>query len=146
VPVIVVGADTGVGREIVEGLVGPGREVRAFVTDPSVAAELRGAGVKVALGDVSDPSHVEAASMHCFTAVLVTEAAGDGRERAFAETVDQVIVGWVTAMTSAKVTRVIWVGDDEGLPAPTAESTRVSPSHPRLVEEIVALDNARTLT
>jgi uncharacterized protein YbjT (DUF2867 family) len=146
VPVIVVGADTGVGREIVGGLVGPGREVRAFVSDPVVAAELRGAGVKVALGDVSDPSHVEAASMHCFTAVLVTEAAYDDRERAFADEPGQTLQGWATAVTSTKVTRVIWVGDDEGLPAPSAESTRVSPSHPRLVEEIVALDNARTLT
>jgi hypothetical protein len=126
-------------------LVGPGREVRAFVTDPEVAGRIRGSGAKVALGDLSDSSHVEAACMHCFTAVLVTEAARDQRERAFAEEADQVLQGWAGAVAAAGVTRVIWVGDDEGLPATPAESARVSPSDPELVDKIVALDNARTL-
>ncbi len=58
-PVIVVGADTPQGRAVVEGLVEPGREVRAFVSDPIVGAELRDMGVKVALGDVSDDSHIQ---------------------------------------------------------------------------------------
>jgi uncharacterized protein YbjT (DUF2867 family) len=83
-PVIVVGADTSQGRAVVEGLLEPGREVRAFVSDPDAGAELRELGVKVALGDVSDDSHVQGACTNCFTAVLVTEAARDGRERSFA--------------------------------------------------------------
>src|SRR3970040_1949209 len=40
-PVIVVGADTEQGRAVIEGLIEPGREVRAFVTDVDAAAELR---------------------------------------------------------------------------------------------------------
>ena len=83
-PVIVVGADTPVGLSIVSALIEPDREVRAFVTDPDVSASLKAQGVKVALGDVSDPSHVGGACLNCFSAVLVTEAARDDRERAFA--------------------------------------------------------------
>ena len=73
-PVIVVGADTSKGRAVVEELVAPGREVRAFVSDPGAGAELRELGVKVALGDVSDDSHVQGACMNCFTAVLITDS------------------------------------------------------------------------
>ena len=90
-PVIVVGADTPKGRAVIEGLVEPGREVRAFVSDPDAGAELRELGVKVALGDVSDDSHVQGACTNCFTAVLMTEAAFDGRERSFATSESQVL-------------------------------------------------------
>lgn len=145
-PVIVVGADTTRGRALVEGLLEPGREVRAFVTDIGAAAELREAGVKVALGDVSDDSHVQGASMNCFTAVLVTEAARDGRDRSFAATEEQVLRGWADATAASGVTRVIWVHDGDVPPVSASEVRTVSPSHPRLVAEVVALDNARTLT
>lgn len=145
-PVIVVGADTREGRAIVEGMVEPGREVRAFVTDIDVAAELRRAGVKVALGDVSDDSHVQGASINCFTAVLVTEAARDDRERSFASTEEKVLQGWANAIASSGVTRVIWVCDGDVPPVDVKESTRVSPSHSNLAAEVVALDNARSLT
>ncbi len=62
-PVIVVGADTEIGLASIEGLLARQGEVRAFVTDPEVGASLRERRVKVALGDVSDPSHIEAAAL-----------------------------------------------------------------------------------
>ena len=65
----------------------------------------------MALGDVSDPSHVGAACLRCFSAVLVTEAAHDGRERSFASGPEAVLAGWVDAVREAAVNRVIWVGE-----------------------------------
>jgi nucleoside-diphosphate-sugar epimerase len=144
-PVIVVGADTAQGRAVVEGLVEPGREVRAFVSDPDAGAELRERGVKVALGDVSDDSHVQGACMNCFTAVLITEAALDERERSFATNERQVLEGWALAAAASGVTRVIWVHDGEPPPVRVKEVRTVSPDHPDLVAEVSALDDARFL-
>lgn len=144
-PVIVVGADTTQGRAVVEGLVEPGREVRAFVSDPDTAAELKEMGVKVAIGDVSDDSHVQGACTNCFTAVLITEAARDGRERAFANSEEEVLMGWAAAAASSGVTRVIWVHGGDTPPVQVREMRSVSPDHPQLVAEVVALDNARSL-
>jgi nucleoside-diphosphate-sugar epimerase len=144
-PVIVVGADTPNGRALVEGLVAPGREVRAFISDPEAGAGLRALGVKVALGDVSDESHVQGSLTSCFTAVLVTEAAGDNRELSFATTGEQVLRGWASAAVASGVNRVIWVHDGEVPPVGTAETRSISPHHPNLVEEVVALDDARVL-
>jgi nucleoside-diphosphate-sugar epimerase len=144
-PVIVVGADTDVGRAVVDGLVEPGREVRVFVTDLDAATELRRAGVKVALGDVSDDSHVQGASINCFTAVLVAEAARDSRERSFASSEEQVLRAWANAVAASGVTRVIWIHDGETPPVEVEEVATVSPDHPRLVDEVVALDDAHSL-
>ena len=118
-PVIVVGADTDVGDAVVEIVRLSAPEVRAFVTDEDAAASLKERGVKVAIGDVSDSSHVEAAALNCFCAVLVTEAALDGRERAFADHSDAVVAGWAGAARNAGVQRVIWVtGGEGGKPLP----------------------------
>jgi nucleoside-diphosphate-sugar epimerase len=144
-PVIGVGADTSQGRAVVEGLVEPGREVRAFVSDPAAGAELRELGVKVALGDVSDDSHVEGACTNCFTAVLITEAARDGRERSFAANEEQVLEGWSAAAAASGITRVIWVHDGEPPHVRVREVRTVSPGHPDLVAEVAALDDARFL-
>lgn len=111
-PVIVVGADTPVGREVID-VFDRAREVRAFVTDEREASRLRKSGVKVALGDVSDDSHVEAASMGCFSAVLIAAAASDDRQRSFASSPREVLAGWARAITAAGVTRAIWVGVEE---------------------------------
>ena len=144
-PVIVVGADTSKGRAVVEELVAPGREVRAFVSDPGAGAELRELGVKVALGDVSDDSHVQGACMNCFTAVLITDAARDERERSFATSEVMVLEGWAAAAAASGVTRVIWVHDGEPPPVKVREVRTVSPDHPDLVAEVAALDDARFL-
>jgi nucleoside-diphosphate-sugar epimerase len=144
-PVIVVGADTSKGRAVVEQLVAPGREVRAFVSDPGAGAELRELGVKVALGDVSDDSHVQGACMNCFTAVLITDAARDERERSFATSELNVLEGWAAAAAASGVTRVIWVHDGEPPPVRVREVRTVPPDHPDLVAELAALDDARFL-
>ena len=120
-PVIVVGADTPTGEAVVRAVCRSAAETRAFVSDIGAADGLRAMKVKAALGDVSDASHVEAAALHCFCAVLVVEAAEDGRERAFANSPAEVIEGWAEAVRNAGVQRVIWVGG-ENLPAPLPPS------------------------
>jgi uncharacterized protein YbjT (DUF2867 family) len=139
-PVIVVGADTSLGSSIVSALLAPGREVRAFVTDESAATKLKSLGVKVALGDVSDESHIEGAATRCFSAVLVVDAATDSRERAFAKSRDDVLKGWANAV--ARVTRVIWVTD---APVPEVKATQVAvidPEDPDVVQKVVRMDDA----
>lgn len=145
-PVIVVGADTLPGGEIIDRLVKPDREVRAFVTDPVAAARLKEQGVKVALGDVSDESHVEGAALRCFTAVLVTEAAEDERERSFADTPDDVVTGWARAVTRSKVKRVIWV---TGKTPPSVEADEVAivePDDPEVALRVARLDDAQEIS
>ena len=144
-PVMVVGADTERGRSIVERLLEPGREVRSFVTDPDCAEELRRSGAKVALGDVSDESHVSGACLNCFSVVFVDEAATDGRLRSFASDPEQVRRGWAGAATSANVSRVIWVMASPPPPVPGAECAVVDPAVEDLAETIFQLDAVRTL-
>lgn len=142
-PVIVVGADTPIGNRIVEAFVDPGREVRAFVTDEDAGLRLRELGVKVALGDVSDDSHIAGAATRCFSAVLVTEAARDGRERAFARDEAQVLRAWANAV--AGVRRVIWVHDGETPPVKPDEVAVVNPEEPDVVQRVVDLDELAEL-
>jgi nucleoside-diphosphate-sugar epimerase len=144
-PVIVVGADTEPGLAITRALIDPGREVRVFVTDPGVGAELKALGVKVALGDVSDDSHIEGAAQHCFTAVLITEAARDGRERSFANGELEVLDAWARAVVDAAVHRVIWVHDGDLPSADVPEVAQVSPRDPDLAASVASLDDARVI-
>jgi uncharacterized protein YbjT (DUF2867 family) len=116
-PVIVIGADTTAGAAVLDALVGRAGEVRAFVTDPDAAAELRVRGIKVACGDVSDVSHLTGAVLGCFSAVLVPTAARDGRERSFAADPGAVFRGWAEALDGTGVRRVIWL-DDGAQPGP----------------------------
>ncbi len=109
-PVIVIGADTTLGDAVADALSGRGGEVRAFVSDRQSMRRLRARAVKVALGDVSDVSHVAGAALGCFTAVLVEEAALDARERAFSDDPMRTIAGWVKAAAEASVRRLIWLG------------------------------------
>jgi len=145
VPVIVVGADTSAGQAILQRLQKPEREVRAFVSDERVGAQLKKSGFKVALGDVSDESHIETASTRCFSAILIAEAAMDDRERSFAGTVDEVLGGWARAVVNSEVTRVIWVSQADHPRTPTREVARVDPDDPELVEKVVALDDAQVI-
>jgi putative NADH-flavin reductase len=144
-PVIVVGADTPIGERILERFAGSDRELRAFVTDPGVALTWRARGVKVAVGDVSDDSHLSGACLNCFSAVLVMTAAEDDRERAFAPSPPAVLASWAKAAAVAGVRRMIWVGD---IPPPSSsgpEVAMVSPGHPDLVEEVHRLDAVSAL-
>lgn len=147
-PVIVIGADTPIGSEIVDALIPRSGEVRAFVSDPETAARLRERGLKVALGDVSDGSHVGWAAMRAFSAVLVWEAASDERERAFAGSPPQVARAWVDGLEEAGVTRAIWVSDPSSVAefaGATAEVEVIDPRgrRPREVANEVRLADDR---
>ena len=145
-PLIVVGADTPSGEAIVERLDATAREIRVFVSDETTGLRLRERGFKVATGDVSDESHVEAAALRCFSAVLITEAATDARERSFASTAGDVLEGWARAMRGSEVTRVIWVGDGEHPETRAREETSVDPSETGFAERVVALDEAHSIS
>jgi putative NADH-flavin reductase len=121
-PVIVIGADTEYGLAVTEGLTHRNGEVRAFVTDPDSVPLLRAAGVKVAIGDISDASHIEGAAHQAFSAVLMAQAAVDDRERSFATSPEAVWSAWAAGLRDAGVQRLIWVGPDGG-PPPTIPST-----------------------
>jgi uncharacterized protein YbjT (DUF2867 family) len=151
-PVIVIGADTAVGRAVVAALAPEAAELRAFVSDPAAADALKARGAKVAVGDVSDGSHVAGAAHETFCAVLIGEAATDGRERAFADTVEGVLGAWAAALSEAGTTRAIWVGDRveavELLSAAVAEFADVSSaarSPDDVAREAAALESARTI-
>lgn len=144
-PVIVVGADTDPGLRIAEALLEPNREVRAFVSDPGVGERLRDLGIKVALGDVSDETHIEAASINCFSAILLGEAAIDQRERSFAPDHDGVHAAWARGIAASQVTRAIWVIDGRPPAVGDAEVAVVSPADPELVAKVVALDDAQMI-
>lgn len=147
-PVIVIGADTPTGRAIVRRLAAAGGEVRAFVSAVPEAEELRGRGVKVACGDVSDASHVGAAAAGAFSAILIPAAAADGRRLSFA-TPAGAVAGWVLAADAAGVTRLIVVGQAVDLPVGGGPQIVVVPTAGRTDDEIAAavavLDEAERL-
>ncbi len=111
-PVIIIGADTEHGLPVATALTGRAGEVRAFVTDRASAEPLRQLGIKVAIGDVSDASHIEGAAHDAFSAILMAEAAGDDRERSFAPSFEGVVARWVEGLSGAGVKRLIWIGPD----------------------------------
>ena len=108
-PVIVIGADSPHGRAILPALQPQSGEIRVFVTDPAVADRLRGTA-KVAIGDVSDGSHVGGAAIGAFCAVAVAAAANDDRERHFAATPEAVFAQWADGLRDAGIERILFVG------------------------------------
>jgi len=144
-PVIIVGADTEVGEAIAKRMYDPRREIRVFVSDIDRGLEMKGAGFKVAVGDVSDESHVEAAATRCFSAVLIAEASTDDRERSFASGADQVLAGWAGAVARSAVKRVIWVTDGPHPETAVEEVAVVDPSEPDVPGLVFRLDEAASL-
>lgn len=142
---IVVGADTPAGEALLKSLDATAREIRVFVTDEKIGLQLKEAGFKVATGDVSDDSHVEAAATRCFSAVLISEAATDSRERSFADTEDEVMSGWAKAASNSNVKRVIWVTGGDYPETDVAEVAVVDPSQAGFEKTVVDLDEAATL-
>lgn len=140
-PVIIVGADTSLGAAILDALLPQAAELRAFVSDVRAAERLKARGVKVAVGDVSDDTHVGGAALNTFCAILVADAAEDERERSFAASRDDVAAAWAAALAAAGTKRAIWVGDTAGetdtLRAAVGEFALVEIGD-RPVEEIVA--------
>ena len=148
-PVIVVGADTPIGEAVVKAVVPSAAEVRAFISDEQWVGPLRGRGVKVALGDVSDFSHVEAAALNCFCAVLVVDAATDTRERSFANQPHEIVEGWAGAVRNAGIQRTIWVSGDGSLvpfpsPAPEVATVVVGSDLEEATTEVARLEEIRS--
>lgn len=144
-PILVVGADTAPGEEILTRFTDPRREVRVFVSDEDAATRMRERGIKVATGDVSDFGHIEAAATRCFSVVLIAEAAIDDRERSFANTPDEVLTGWAVAVANSQVRRVIWVSDGPYPETGTAEVASVAPADPNLADLVYSLDGAHSI-
>ena len=111
-PVIVVGADSSLGRAIVPHLAPASGEIRLFVSDPEVVEELRLIG-KVAVGDISDGTHVGGAAIGAFCAILIGEAAHDERERHFADSPRKLFSQWADGLRDAGVSRIIFVANPE---------------------------------
>jgi len=144
-PVIIVGADTDLGEAIAKRLYDTQREVRVFVSDADRGQKMKSAGFKVAVGDVSDESHVEAAAARCFSAVLIAEASTDDRERSFATGADQVLAGWAGAVARSAVRRVIWVTEGPHPDTAVEEVAAVDPSEPDVPGLVFELDEAASL-
>jgi hypothetical protein len=116
-PVIVIGADTAIGAAIVAALRPASGEIRVFVTDPYAGDGYRNA-TKVAVGDLSDGTHVGGAAMGAFCAIAIMEAASDARERHFAADPPAVLAQWADGLSEADVSRVIAVGRAADSPEP----------------------------
>jgi uncharacterized protein YbjT (DUF2867 family) len=149
-PVIVIGADTPLGEAIVAALLSRGGEIRAFVTDPDRAAVLRRRGAKVAVGDLSDGSHVGAAAYNAFTVVIVEQSVFDGRQYSFAADPPGVLETWVSAIVDSGAQRAIWVGNPPASfqNAPVPEIAVVAPddrSDPDIALEVADLNDRATL-
>jgi len=151
-PVIVIGADTDCGLAVTKALANGSGEVRAFVSNPAFAQELRDLGVKVAVGDVSDSSHVEGAARRAHSAVVIAEAGRDSRERSFAASVDSLIEAWATGLKDAGVQRIIWAGPDQLPPAPidraAGEAVAIDVrdhDHDAVAAEVIRLDGLARL-
>ncbi|HKX74157.1 MAG TPA: NAD(P)H-binding protein [Acidimicrobiia bacterium] len=147
-PVIVVGADHPLGEAVIERLLGPDREIRAYVSDPAAVDSLKKRGAKVALGDLSDSSHVAGASLHCFSVVLIGPAVGDGRDISFAANTAEVFRGWAQAAEEAGARRIIWVTDD-ATPPSSRENAQVAVGDRtpgEIAEEVAAKDDAASLS
>lgn len=116
-PVIVIGADTPQGQVIVPALQPESGELRVFVSDPVAAEQFRRIA-KVAVGDVSDGTHVGGAAIGAFCAVAIAAAAHDARERAFATGPASVLEQWAYGLNDAGIQRIIVVARPEELPQP----------------------------
>ncbi len=116
-PVIVVGADTTWGAAVVPALQPASGEVRVFVSDTAVGDRYR-SSAKVAIGDLSDGSHVGGAAIGAFCAVVMATAAHDDRERGFAATAAAVFAQWADGLKDAAISRIIVVGSLDEIPNP----------------------------
>ncbi len=114
-PVIVIGADTELGHAIVPALQPASGEIRLFASDDDAVRRYRGF-CKVAVGDISDGTHVGGAAIGAFCAVVIATAAHDDRERHFADTPEALLEQWADGLQDAAISRVILVGAPGELP------------------------------
>ena len=141
-PVVVIGADTELGNAIIPALGPVASELRLFVSDGNAAAMYR-SQFKVAVGDISDGTHVGGAAIGAFCAIVIAAAAHDDRERHFAANVMELFAQWADGLADAGIQRVIVVGDADELPNPDPLQEVVDDYHHiapsgRDISEIVA--------
>lgn len=117
-PVIVIGADTELGHAIVPALRPASGEIRLFASDAEAVSGYR-TFAKVAVGDISDGSHVGGAAIGAFCAIVIAAVASDDRERHFAESTDELFAQWADGLGDAGISRVIVVGGADELPEAT---------------------------
>ena len=116
-PVIVIGADTEIGHAIVPALRPASGEIRLFASTEDPMARYR-SFAKVAVGDISDGTHVGGAAIGAFCAVVIAAAAHDDRERHFAANSAELFAQWADGLADAGISRVIVVGSPAQLPDP----------------------------
>lgn len=103
-PVFVTHADTAVGTDLVRALVADGADVRAFASGAGDVDEVRAAGAIVAVGDLDDEGHLEAAMTHAHTVVVP--------EVGWLADADDIAATWpviVRAAVQAEVARIVVV-------------------------------------
>ncbi|HEX6256309.1 MAG TPA: NmrA family NAD(P)-binding protein [Euzebyales bacterium] len=115
-PVLVTGAEHGLGAAVTEQLLAAGGEVRAFLDATSVgddvAAALRARGCKVAVGELDDEGHMEAAlaQVHTVAHCVVGPLEDPAAQVADAATLASALLG-------AGVRRLVWVRELAADPA-----------------------------
>lgn len=72
-PVVVTAADCGIGPDLVAALRVDGAEVRAFAVGDGDVAALRSAGAFVAIGELDDEAHLDAAMTDAHTVIVTTD-------------------------------------------------------------------------
>ncbi len=139
-PVIVIGADTELGHAVIPALQPASGEIRLFASDADAVARYR-AIAKIAIGDVSDGSHVGGAAIGAFCAIAITGAAFDDRERHFASNAAELFAQWADGLADAGIGRIILVGQNPPIENPLrqigAEYVAVDTTG-RTVAEVVA--------
>ncbi|MGA9597607.1 MAG: hypothetical protein WBV06_15745 [Acidimicrobiia bacterium] len=116
-PVLVIGADTDLGHAIVPALRPASGELRIFASDADAVARYR-EFAKVAIGDISDGTHVGGAATGAFCAIVIAAVAHDDRERYFAATTVELFGQWADGLAEAGIARIIVVGAERELPSP----------------------------
>jgi hypothetical protein len=150
-PVLVIEADTDLGHAIVPALRPASGEVRLFASDAAAVARYRGVA-KVAVGDISDGTHVGGAATGAFCAIVIAAAAHDERERYFAAGTRELFRQWADGLAESGISRVIVVGDPPQVPEPDPLSTVCADYHlvatanrtiDAVIAEVTTLEAAR---
>ncbi len=115
-PVIVIGADSELGHAIVPALRPASGEIRLFASDEDPVTQYR-PFTKVAVGDISDGTHVGGAAIGAFCAIVIAAAAHDERERHFVSDAEELFNQWADGLSDAGIGRVILVGASAEIPA-----------------------------
>lgn len=103
-PVLVTRADLGIGPRLVAALRTDGAEVRAYATGGGDVGSLQAAGAFVAVGDLDDEGHLDAAMTDAHTVIVLTSTWA-----AAVEDLDTTVPVIARAAVSARVARLVLV-------------------------------------